>query len=63
MAFSMTMSSLIIHRKVTCCQTSVKQTQIKVKFGTVINNPTMAFISKIDNLLINYALQESPLLV
>ena len=24
---------LIIHRKVTCCQTSDKQTQIKVKFG------------------------------
>ena len=33
----LTMSTLIIHRKVTCCQTSVEQAQKKVKIGTVIN--------------------------
>ena len=31
------MSTLIIHRKVTCCQTSVKQPQIKMKIGILIN--------------------------
>ena len=52
-------SSLIIHRKVTCCQPIDKQTQIKLDFGTVTNtnteNSTMAFISKTDNFLINYS--------
>ena len=45
----------------TRCQTSVKQTQIKAKIGTVTNinmeNSTVAFISKIDNLLINYVVK------
>ena len=53
----LTISLLIIHRKVTCCQTIVKQTQINVKFSTVTNinteNATMTFISNIDNFLIN----------
>ena len=57
--WKLTISSLIIHRKVTCCQTSIKETQIKVKFCAVTNigieNLTMTFISKIDNFLINYS--------
>ena len=31
------MSTLIIHRKVTCCQSNVKQAQMKMKFGILIN--------------------------
>ena len=31
------MSTLIIHRKVTCCQTSVKQPQMNMKIGILIN--------------------------
>ena len=30
------MSTLIIHRKVTCCQSSVKQAQMKMKIDIVI---------------------------
>ena len=32
------MPALIIHRKVTCCQSSIKQPQIKMKIGVVIKN-------------------------
>ena len=33
----LTISTLIIHNNVTCCQISIKQTQMKVKFGVVTN--------------------------
>ena len=43
----------------TCCQTSVKQTQVKFKFRTVTNidmeNGTVISILKNDKILINYS--------
>ena len=46
------MSTLIIHRKVTCCQTSVKQSQMKMEIGILIKINTtrsnMPFIVNID---------------
>ena len=52
----LTMSSLIIHKNVTRCHTSVKQIQIKVKFGTLTNismsNSTMTCVFNIDRILI-----------
>ena len=51
--------SLIIHRKVTCCQTSVKQPQIKMKIGMLINTnmtrSNMTFIVNINKVHINYS--------
>ena len=53
------MSTLIIHRKVTCCQSSVKQAQKKVKIGTVITinmtKSNMTFIFNIINFFVNYS--------
>ena len=51
------MSTLIIHRKMTCCLSSVKQSQIKMKIGRVIKINTtgsnMTFIFNIDKVHIN----------
>ena len=53
------LSTLIIHRKVTCCQRSVRQPQKKMKIGIVIKFNTtgsnMTFIFNIDKVHINYS--------
>ena len=54
----LTKSTLIIHRKVTSCQTSAKQPQIKMKIGMLINTnmtrSNMPFIVNVDKIHINY---------
>ena len=49
----------MIHRKMTSCQTSDKQPQMKMKIGIMINiNMTkshMTFVFNIDQFFINYS--------
>ena len=55
----MTKSSLIIHRKVTCCHFDIKRSQKKTKFVMMPNfgteNSDMTFIFEIDKVFINYS--------
>ena len=53
------MSTSIIHRKVTCCQSSVKEAQKTLIIGTVINinmtKSNITFDFNISNFFINYS--------
>ena len=52
----LTKSTLIIHRKVTSCQTSAKQHQMKMKIGILINiNMTKSNMALVFN-IINFSL-------
>ena len=55
----MTKSSLIIHRKVTCCHFGVKRSQEKTKFVMMPNlgteNSDMTFIFEFDKIFIKYS--------
>ena len=57
----LTKSILIIHRKMTCCQSSAKQAQMKMKIGILINinmtKSNMTFVFNIINVFINYSLK------
>ena len=59
LVFNIINFSLIIHRKVTCCQTRIKQPQIKMKIGIVININTtrsdMTFGFQYYQFFINYS--------
>ena len=59
LVFNIINFSLIIHRKVTCCQTSDKQPQIKMKIGIMININTtrsnMTFGFQYYQFFINYS--------